>query len=210
MKHSETYFLDNIPPETNYLLLLEPDNTEARLTLIPSDIGSGVDFTKYRIDSGDWITYSDTFVINESGEHEIYFWSSDKLGNIEETKEVSVLVEEPGTPTPSEEEKKETNNKPLIALIFSIILLIVGSYVSYKRPLDIKWEISRNRLFTWLFVVLPFVVAEIITGIISLFTGLLSVPPLLGIGMMVDIAIFFSGLGADGYIYNKGRKHQEP
>jgi len=202
MTHNETYFVDNIPPETNYLLLLEPDNTEAQISLIPNDIGSGVDFTKYSVDSGDWITYSDTFVINESGEHVIYFWSTDKLGNTEETNEFSVLVEEPGT-TPPRDEEKETNSKPLIALIFSIILLIVGSYVSYKRPLDIKWEISRNRRLTWLFIVLPFVIAEAITGIISILTGLLSVPPLFGAGMAIDLAILLAGLIAFMMVYRK-------
>ncbi len=206
MNHNQTYFVDNIPPETNYLLLLEPDNTEARISLIPGDVGSGVNFTKYRIDSGDMITYSDTFVINESGEHVIYFWSADKLGNVEKTNEFSVLVEEPGTPTPPGDEEKETNSKPLIALVFSIILLLVGSYISYKRPLKLKEEITKNRLLTWLIVVLPFVIAETITGVVSLFTGMLSVPPLLGVGMIVDLVILVMGLVADGYIYKKGRK----
>jgi hypothetical protein len=205
----ETYFVDNIPPETNYLLLLESDNTEARLSLIPGDAGSGVNFTTYRIGSGDWIDYSDTFVINESGEHVIYFFSVDKLGNIEETKEVTVLVEKPVTPIPSDEEKKEANNKPMIALIFSIILLIVGSYVSYKRPLRLTREGKKDRLQTWLIVVLPFVIAEIITGIVSLFTGMLSVPPLFGVGMIVDTAILVGGLGADGFVYKKGQRIEE-
>jgi outer membrane protein assembly factor BamB len=206
MTQNQTYFVDNIPPETNYLLLIESDNTEARLSLIPNDVGSGIDITKYRIDSGDWINYSSTFVINESGEHVIYFWSSDKLGNIEKTKEVSVLVEKPETPVPSDGEYKETNNKPLIALIFSIILLLVGSYVSYKRPLSFKGEVTRDRLLTWLIVVLPFVIAEIITGVVSLTTGVLSVPPLLGVGMIVDTAILMSGSVTNGYIYKKGQK----
>jgi hypothetical protein len=204
MTPNQTYFIDNIPPETNYLIQLEPDNTEARISLIPSDVGSGVNFTKYRIDSGDWVIYSDTFLLNESGLHTIYFFSADKLGNLEKTNEVSVLVEEP-EPTPSDDER-ELNHKPMIALIFAIILLLVGSYVSYKRPLKLKEEIAKNRLLTWLIFVLPFVVAEAITGIISLLTGMLSVPPLLGVGMIVDLAILIIGLVADGYTYKKGQE----
>jgi hypothetical protein len=207
MTHNRTCFVDNIPPMTDYLLLLEPDNTEARISLISSDVGSGVNFTKCRIDSGDWINYSSSFVINESGEHVIYFWSADKLGNIEEPKEVTVMVEKPETPTPPDEGKKEANNKPLIALIFSIILLIVGSYVSYKRPLSFKGEVTRDRLLTWLIVVLPFVIAEIITGVVSLSTGILSFPPLLGVGMIVDTTILVIGLVAEGYIYKYFEKH---
>jgi hypothetical protein len=204
MTHNETYFVDNIPPETNYLLQLEADNTEARLSLIPSDVGSGVNLTKYRIDSGDWAVYSNTFVINESGLHTIYFFSLDKLGNLEKPNEVSVLVEDQEA-LPNADEK-EPNHKPLIALVFAIILLLVGLYVSYKRPLKFKEEIAKNRFLTWLIFVLPFVVAEAITGAVSLLTGMLSVPPLLGVGVIVDLVILVVGLVADGYTYKKGQE----
>jgi len=205
MTHNETYFVDNIPPVTTYTLQLEDGETEARITLFATDVGSGVNFTKYRIGSGDWVTYSNTFVLNESGWHTIYFWSIDKLGNVENEKNFSVLIEEPGTTIPPSDGVKETNYKPLIALIFTIVLLVVGSIVSYKRPLNLKGEIKKNRLLTWLIVVLPFVIAEIITGVVSLFTGLLTVPPLLGAGMILDTLILLLGLSVFVIAYGKVR-----
>jgi parallel beta-helix repeat protein len=197
-----TVFVDNIPPVTDYILQIEPDNSEARISLISNDVGSGVDHTRYRIGSEIWRSYSSTFLINEPGQHTIYLFSLDNLGNSEEPIEFSVVVEDLETTQPDADEK-EINYKPLIALIFTIILLIVGSYVSYKRPLEFRDYIKKDRLLTWLFVVLPFAIAEIFTGIISLMTGLLSVPPLIGLGMFVDLGILFAGLITFYIVYRK-------
>lgn len=41
---------------------------------------------------------------------------------------------------------------------------------------------------------LPFVLAETATGIVSLATGLLSIPPLIGLGLPVDAAILVMGV----------------
>ncbi len=41
---------------------------------------------------------------------------------------------------------------------------------------------------------LPFVVAEAGTGIVSLFTGQLSIPPLMGVGTAVDLSILMAGI----------------
>ncbi len=48
-----------------------------------------------------------------------------------------------------------------------------------------------------MFIVLsmPFVLAETATGIISFRTGLLAIPPLIGIGMAVDVSILVVGFG---------------
>ena len=41
---------------------------------------------------------------------------------------------------------------------------------------------------------LPFVLAEAGTGIVSLLTGQLSLPPIIGLGTGVDLAILLAGL----------------
>ena len=46
--------------------------------------------------------------------------------------------------------------------------------------------------------------AEASTGLISLFTGHLSVPPILGIGMAVDLAILIAGLISYLVIFKRG------
>jgi outer membrane protein assembly factor BamB len=85
------------------------------------------------------------------------------------------------------------NYKPVIALIFSIVLGLFGALLAFKRPLKFEVE-SRRKLYTWLALVLPYMTAEAFTGLISYFTGFLSVPPLLGLGMIVDMIILLSGI----------------
>jgi len=106
-------------------------------------------------------------------------------------------------------EAREFNWKPIIALFFTIILLILGIIISYKRPLRFKGNLRKDKVYTFLFAVLPFVIAESITGLISLFTGLLSVPPILGIGMLVDLMILISGVIVCMVILKKGYRANE-
>jgi hypothetical protein len=102
-------------------------------------------------------------------------------------------------------EPRESNWKPIIALIFTIILLIVGILISYNRPIRFTGILEKDRWYTFLLGVLPYVIAEVITGIISFFTGLLNVPPILGIGMIVDLIILIAGIISFLMIYKKGK-----
>lgn len=47
---------------------------------------SGVNYTMYKLDSGEWNEYNSPFVVTESGQHTIYFYSVDNAGNEEEIK----------------------------------------------------------------------------------------------------------------------------
>jgi parallel beta-helix repeat protein len=113
------------------------------------------------------------------------------------------------TEKPDVDGTEQTNYKPLVAFIFSILLLLFGAYVSNKRPLKFKEDEAKNKLFNLFAVVFPFVIAEALTGIVSLLTGALSIPPLFGAGMVVDLGILTGGLVVFLLIYVKGRKAEE-
>jgi hypothetical protein len=98
----------------------------------------------------------------------------------------------------------EYNWKPLMAIIFAISLLILGLVAAYFRPVKFSGTLLKDRVSTFLLGVLPFVVLEIITGIISYFTGLLSIPPVLGIGMIIDLSILIVGIICCMVIFLKG------
>lgn len=51
--------------------------------------------------------------------------------------------------------------------------------------------------------VIPFIIAETITRIIWFFTRLLSIPPISGVGMIVDLTILFAGIISYIVIYKK-------
>jgi hypothetical protein len=103
-----------------------------------------------------------------------------------------------------EEDPDDYNWKPIIALIFTCILLIAGIIVVRNKPMKYTGDLSRDRTYSFLAGVLPFVVAEAITGLISFFTGFLAVPPIIGLGMIVDLVILIVGLIVIMVIYKKG------
>jgi len=69
----------------------------------------------YRIDGGSWTVYTGGFTLTE-GEHTIYYYSIDNMGNVEQ--ESSLVVKPPI--------EVAVNYKPVVALIFAIVLLVVG------------------------------------------------------------------------------------
>jgi len=76
------------PPETHHEFSgIMGDNgwyvSDVTVTLIAIDYGSGVDYTMYKLDDGEWTEYNDPFLAREDGEHELRYYSVDKVGNIE-------------------------------------------------------------------------------------------------------------------------------
>ena len=85
---SESIKIDNTPPETNFSVngsMGDNDWYVSNVTVIlnASDSLSGVNYTKYKIDDGDWKDYDGEIDIGSSGSHKVYFYSVDNAGNIE-------------------------------------------------------------------------------------------------------------------------------
>ncbi|WNB92654.1 OmpL47-type beta-barrel domain-containing protein [Bacillus sp. NEB1478] len=62
------------------------------ISLSAKDVLSGVKSTQYRIDGKEWKTYSTPFKL-ESGKYTVEYRSTDKAGNVESTKSLSVTVD---------------------------------------------------------------------------------------------------------------------
>lgn len=52
----------------------------------------------------------------------------------------------------------------------------------------------RRTLRAFAITALPFVLAEVATGVVSLFTSLLAIPPLVGPGTVEDLGILIAGV----------------
>jgi hypothetical protein len=150
-----------------------------------TDGGSGVDRIEVRIGGEAWATYTAALALTE-GVHTIAFRSVDRLNNTEAERTLSVTIE--GTPPPV----PEPNWKPLVAAAFSAILALVGIQSARRAPANVG---SRPRVRAFVLAALPFLVIEASTGIVSLLTGWLSIPPILGLGTAVDVAILVAGVG---------------
>lgn len=101
--HAQTLILDDSPPETT-LTIGDPTYTnldgdvyvtsDTDLTLSATDTGSGVDYTRYRINEGSWITYATAFhLIGPDGPYQVEFYSVDHLGNTETTQSQTLLLD---------------------------------------------------------------------------------------------------------------------
>jgi hypothetical protein len=180
--------LDNSPPATTIHQSEEQATTATVFTLTATDSGCGVNVTRYRIDGGSWITYSGGFTLPE-GEHNISYYSNDMLNNTEAERWLLVTVE--GTTTPPVE--VTVNYKPVVAVMFAIILLVAGVWSSRRRP----WKGGKERIAVvkaFMITSMSFVIAEAATGMVSFLTGQLSVPPLVGVGTAVDLTILLAGV----------------
>src|SRR3989441_11363169 len=65
--------------------------TPINVTLLPSDFGSGVASTRYRVDGGPWATYAAPFSISNTGSHQVRYDSLDVAGNPEPTNGFDVV-----------------------------------------------------------------------------------------------------------------------
>lgn len=84
------YQTDTTPPVTTCTLDGEMHGDdyvgEVTVTLTAIDDMSGVNYTMYKVDDGDYNTYDEPFVVSGEGDRTVYFYSVDKAGNVEEEK----------------------------------------------------------------------------------------------------------------------------
>ncbi|WP_143340420.1 family 78 glycoside hydrolase catalytic domain [Demequina sp. NBRC 110057] len=67
------------------------------VTLSATDAGSGVAATSYRVDDGDTVAYDGPFTVAGAGVHTVTYWSTDAVGNREEERQASVMVDASAT-----------------------------------------------------------------------------------------------------------------
>jgi hypothetical protein len=185
---NETLILDDSPPVTTLSPATGEFTATTEFTLVAIDTGCGANVTRYRIDGGNWMVYSGSFTLPD-GEHNISYSSNDLLNNTEVERWLVVTVH---GQAPSE---VAVNYKPIVASVFAIVMLVAGIWSSKRKP----WKGGNDRVAVakaFAALSLPFVLLEIMTGIVSSMTGLLSMPPLIGMGTLVDTAMLVAGVGA--------------
>lgn len=68
-------------------------NGEVKIELSASDVTSGVFNIYYSLDKGAYQTYNDMILLNEEKEHLFKFYAVDNVGNVEELKEITIVVD---------------------------------------------------------------------------------------------------------------------
>jgi parallel beta-helix repeat protein len=90
---------DTIPPETihnfdgiigdNYWYM-----SDVIVKLFAEDDSAGIDYTMYKLDDTEWQEYTASFLVTEDGEHTLYYYSVDKVGNREVNKSVTLKIDQ--------------------------------------------------------------------------------------------------------------------
>jgi hypothetical protein len=74
-------------------------NPSVQVSLAASDASSGVATTYYTVDGGATQTYSAAFTVSGNGQHQVAFWSVDRVGNTEVQKSSTVKIDNEGPTT---------------------------------------------------------------------------------------------------------------
>ena len=93
--------LDRAAPDTS--ATQASDAGAVVVTLSAADATSGVASTEYRVDDGEWTAYDGPVRLDEPGEHDVAFRSTDAAGLVEGAETITVTVEEPDTTGPTVE-----------------------------------------------------------------------------------------------------------
>ena len=96
-----TFNIDQTPPVTAPVFDPSAPNgengwyvTSVEVTLSATDITSGVDETRYKLNDGSWTTYTAPFTITEDDEYTLEFYSVDYAGNEETVKYVNFKIDQ--------------------------------------------------------------------------------------------------------------------
>ena len=96
-----SYLDDTTPPVTTISFNPpEPDGENGwyvsivTVTLNATDDDSGVNLTRYKIDSGPYSIYIEPFIISTDGFHKIWYYSIDNAGNQEDEKSAEFYVDQ--------------------------------------------------------------------------------------------------------------------
>jgi hypothetical protein len=185
---TRTLFVDNIAPVSTAAW-----NGTAVL-ISATDAGCGVNATYYRLDSGTFVLYGGPFAVTGDGQHTVWFYSIDKLGNIEDEGSYSFTIG--GT---SGAGGAGENFKPYIAAIFAIVLFAV--FLLLRR------EDKRRILFL---AAILFIIAEVATGAASLVVDALTYAPSAGkaLGLYIDLIILVTGLTVLWVMHKSGESER--
>jgi hypothetical protein len=195
----ETVFVDNSPPAV-HIDQREQWLFQTEIILTGDDgFGSGVGGIEYSLDGRPWKPYSNPIIVEESGSHLVEYRAVDNLGNEHELGFEIVIVSEP---------TERINWNPFVASIFAILLGILGYLYLVRGELGAEHTPVLTSLRPFLLITAPFILSEIVVSVSSIFVQGLSIPPLAGYGLLLDLMVLNLGLAT--LVYWNHRESSQP
>ncbi len=92
-------YYDETPPITTCELSGEMEDdkyiSDVTVYLNATDDHSAIDYTRYKLDTGQWQEYQDPFIVSDVGTHTVKFYSVDTYGNEEDDKTCTFTIKHP-------------------------------------------------------------------------------------------------------------------
>jgi len=92
--------IDSGPPVTTSNAPSTWSTSTVNVSLTATDTGSGVAYTRYKLDAAAVATYTAAIPVSTDGTHTLLFWSVDNRGNVEATKTATVRVDKTSPTVP--------------------------------------------------------------------------------------------------------------
>ena len=207
--------IDTTPPDTQALPIVPYNRTSLPIVVEADgeDTLSGLSsielLYRYSENNVSWFTWKSLGQIfappyqwdfqapDGEGHYEFCSQGRDVLGNTEAvpiSADSRVTYFESAPPPDGDEPEGglQENWKPYLALIFTIVILTVASVLLSRRA---RGGLSGRRSKMLLATALLLSVLEIVTGAVSMVIPALAIPPVLGVGTVIDIAILAVALG---------------
>ncbi|HLE46236.1 MAG TPA: Ig-like domain-containing protein, partial [Thermoplasmata archaeon] len=180
----------NVPVDTDVRVYfsepMDTSTTEGAFSLSGPD--GGVTGTVSWLDSGSTLVFLPSTDLRRNGTYTATVGASarDVAGNLLSQPAMwSFRVE----PEPAPTSTATQNWKPVIALLFAVLLEIAA--------IPIAMRMSRRPGAPWarpLLIASVFAAGELATGVVSMGVPALAVPPLIGAGFVLDVVIFAAGM----------------
>ena len=167
-QHFAAIVVDTTGPETT--ISLSSLERGYSISLSSFDEGAGVDAIFVSVDGGAYSVFQGPFTVDGFGDHSVRAFAVDSLGNAGAVVESDFSV---------------YNAKPLVAGTVGVVFLVIGlvmAYVDRKR----KWMLG--------VAVAVVGIVELVMAVLSLMTGMLGIPPWVGVSLVIDIAMIVAVL----------------
>jgi len=171
---TENWRVDSTPPSITPTVSFNDIDYSLTVRFDVSDAGSGVDRVQYRIEGGGWNDYVGPFVIRGKDSTHIAVRASDFVGNENEVGSIAYA------PT-------YVNYKPALSTVLIVVLLVAALFILRRRKESSKLSYA---------ILATFVATEAALGIASFLWDVLLFPPLLGPGLLVNLAVVTAGIVA--------------
>jgi len=145
---------DTVPPETTHAFDgIQGENdwftTNVAVTLSAEDDTAGVDYTMYKLDEGEWIKYTGSFLVTEDDVHTLRYYSVDKVGNNEAENEVELKIDKT---VPTIELTWDKENSKLVADVddetsgvAKVEFYVNGKFVGEDTTSPYEWEVTKPK-----------------------------------------------------------------